>query len=63
MEIKDIIQKNQSYNSNNLNVPKLLKATAQKLCFEYNKTGPDEAKKRRDILKQLLGKCSDLTFI
>ena len=34
MEIKDIIQKNQGYNSNNLNVPKLLKATAQKLCFE-----------------------------
>ena len=63
MEIKDIIQKNQGYNSNNLNVPKSLKATAQKLCFEYNQTGPDEAEKRREILKNLLGKCSDLTFI
>lgn len=40
--------KNQGYNSNNLNVPKSLKATAQKLCFEYNQTGPDEAEKRRD---------------
>ena len=55
--------KNQGYNSNNLNVPKSLKATAQKLCFEYNQTGPDEAEKRREILKKLLGKCSDLTFI
>ena len=63
MEIKDIIQKNQGYNSNNLTVPKSLKANAQKLCFEYNQTRPDEAEKRRDILKQLLGKCSDLTFI
>ena len=63
MEIKEIIQKNQGYNSNNLNVPKSLKATAQKLCFEYNQTGPDEAEKRREILKNLLGKCSDLTFI
>jgi len=63
MEIKEIIQKNQGYNSNNLNVPKSLKATAQKLCFEYNQTGPDEAEKRREILKKLLGKCSDLTFI
>ena len=63
MQIRDIIQKNQGYNGNNLNVPKLLKAAAQKLCWEYNQTMPDEGEKRSEILHQLLGKCSELTFI
>ena len=36
MQIRDIIQKNQGYNGNNLNVPKSLKAAAQKLYREYN---------------------------
>lgn len=54
MEIKEIIQKNQGYNSNNLNVPKSLKATAQKLCFEYNQTGPERLKSVEGFLKTYL---------
>lgn len=63
MQIRDIIQKDQGYNGNNLNVPKSLKAAAQKLCREYNQTMPDEGEKRSEILHQLLGECSELTFI
>ena len=63
MQIKDIIQKNEGYNGNNLNVPESLKVTAQKLCWEYNQTMPEEGEKRREILQKLFGQCSDLTFI
>lgn len=63
MQIKDIIQKNEGYNGNNLNVPDSLKVTAQKLCWEYNQTMPEEGEKRREILQKLFGQCSDLTFI
>lgn len=63
MQMKDIMQKEQGYNGNNLNLPKTLKSNAQKLCWEYNQTMPDEGEKRSQILHQLFGKCSDLTFI
>lgn len=63
MQIKDIIQKNRGYSGNNLNVPDSLKVTAQKLCWEYNQTMPEEGEKRREILRKLFGQCSDLTFI
>ena len=60
---KKIIQSDQGYNGNNLKIPAYLKATAQKLCWEYNQTRADEGKKRSEILHQMFGKCSDLTFI
>ena len=59
MQIRDIIQKNQGYNGNNLNVPKSLKSAAQKLCREYNQTMPDDGEKRSEILHQLFRECSD----
>ena len=63
MDIKEIMQKDQGYNGNNLNIPRNLKANAQKLCWQYNQTTADEGEKRSEILHQLFGKCSDLTFI
>lgn len=63
MQIKDIIQKNEAYKGNNLNIPKELKANAQRLCREYNQTMADEGEKRKEILHKLFGKCSDMTFI
>lgn len=62
-EKMNIITRNHEYNCKNLNVPKELKHKAQTLCWEYNQTSPDEGEKRKKILKELLGKCSDLTFI
>ena len=63
MQIKDIIRKNEAYKGNNLNIPKELKANAQRLCREYNQTMADEGEKRKEILHKLFGKCSDMTFI
>lgn len=63
MDIKEIMQKDQGYNGNNLNIPRNLKANAQKLCWQYNQTTADEGEKRSEILHQLFGKCSNLTFI
>lgn len=63
MDIKKIIQTNKEYKGNNRNIPQDLKANAQKLCWEYNQTGPDESEKRKEILHHLFGSCSNLTFI
>lgn len=63
MTIKKIIQSNTEYSGNNRNIPQILKANAQKLCWEYNQTKPDEGEKRKKILHRLFGKCSELTFI
>lgn len=38
MNIKEIIQNNTEYSGNNRNIPQILKANAQKLCWEYNQT-------------------------
>lgn len=63
LDIMNIIKNNHGYNSNNLNVPEELKHKAQKLCWEYNRTSPDDKEKRKELLKELLGGCTDLTFI
>lgn len=62
-DIINIIKGNKEYNSNNLNVPGDLKANAQRLCWEYNQTPPDGGEKRKNILKELLGSSTELTFI
>lgn len=63
VDVERVIRGQEGYNSNNLHVPPELKRNAQKLCWEYNQTGPFEAEKRKKILQKLLGKCTDLTFI
>lgn len=63
LDIIDIIKGSKGYNSHNLNVPAELKNRAQKLCWKYNQTSPEDAEQRKRILKELLGKCTDLTFI
>ena len=63
LDVENVIRGQEGYNSNNLHVPPELKRNAQKLCWEYNQTGPFETEKRKEILQKLLGKCTDLTFI
>ena len=36
---------------------------AKQLCWEYNRTAPNEQEKRRSILQTLLGTCSPMTGI
>ena len=63
MEIADILRDPAGYAAQHRNIPPTLKAAAQRLCWEYTRTAPDDARTRRDILEKLLGTCHPLTFI
>ena len=63
MELLDILRSPQGYMGQNRNLPPELKAKAQRLCWEYNRSAPDQRETRRAILTQLLGTCHPLTFI
>ncbi len=43
--------------------PAAAQLRAKRLCWEYNRTAPDEAERRGEILRELLGTCDPLTFI
>ena len=63
MTIKEKIRSKNGYISKHEAMDPSLKVKAQNLIWEYNNTRPDENKKRIEILKNLFGTCSDLTFI
>lgn len=62
-DILDILKSPAGYAAQNRKIPPELKAAAQKLCWEYNRSAPDESEKRQKILSRLLGTCHPLTFI
>ena len=63
MTIKEKIRSKNGYISKHEAMDPSLKVKAQNLIWEYNNTRPDENKKRIEILKNLFGTCSNLTFI
>lgn len=63
MDYLKIMKQNIGYYSAHRDMPIHLQAKAKTLCFKYNQTNPDEAEKRSDILKELLGTYHPLTFI
>ena len=63
MDLLDILKRPEGYVGQNRNLPSEWKAAAQHLCWEYNQLPPDQQARRREILQELLGDCSDLTFI
>lgn len=63
MHILEILQRPEGYTGQNRSIPPELKANAQQLCWEYNRTGPDQGQQRQAILQKLLGTCHPLTFI
>lgn len=63
MSIKQRIMENKPYISHHKVINPALKETAQNLLWEYNNTRPNEKEKRAQILQELLGSCSPLTFI
>lgn len=63
MKQLEIIKRLEGYVGQNRNLPSQWKANAQRLCWEYNQLPPDQQERRREILKKLLGDCSELTFI
>ena len=63
MELLDILKSPEGYCGQNRAIPPELKAKAQRLCWEYNRSAPHQKQERREILSQLLGTCHPLTFI
>lgn len=63
MDQLEILKRPEGYAGQNRNLSSEWKANAQRLCWEYNQLPPDQQQRRREILKQLFGDCSDLTFI
>lgn len=63
MEIRNILQSPEGYAAQNRAIPPELKAKAQRLCWEYNRSAPDQKQERQDILAELFGTCHPLTFI
>ena len=59
----DIIRRPAAYASGYENLPQEAQLKAKQLCWEYNKTGPMEADKRQNILKQLFGTYSPMVGI
>ena len=63
MELLEILKGPKGYTGQNRSIPQEWKAAAQRLCWEYNQSAPDERDRRASILRQLLGTCHPLTFI
>lgn len=63
MEIIEILKSDKRYALNDLKIPKEYKNKAKELCFKYNHLSPSKEKKKIEILKELFGECSNITFI
>lgn len=59
----DIMKRPEPYINGHENAPREAQNRAKQLCWEYNRTAPNEPEKRRAILESLLGTCDPLTFI
>ena len=63
MNTLESMQKDEEYIIKDSLMPKDKQEKARELCFEFNSISPKEKEKRRAVLKELFGTCSDLTFI
>lgn len=63
MTIHELVRSTERYVNIAFEVPQDYKQNAQRLCWKYNQTSPDAQEERQAILKELLGTCSDKTFI
>lgn len=63
MDMLEIMKKQQKYCSDHRDMPNELQIKAKSLCWEYNRSRPDESEKRAEILQNLFGTCHPLTFI
>ncbi len=63
MEILEILKSDKRFAINDRKIPHEYKQKAKELCYRYNQIGPNDNKEKQEILKELFGDCSDLTFI
>ena len=59
----EILKRPAAYASGHENAPHEEQQRAKKLCWEYNRTAPDEQEKRRSILRELFGTCSSMVGV
>ena len=55
MDFTEIMKQKIDYCSRHTDMPMELQQKAKKLCWEYNRTSPEEKEERSRILKELLG--------
>ena len=58
MDPIEIMKRPAPYASGHENAPAAAQLRAKRLCWEYNRTAPDEAERRGEILRELLGTCA-----
>ena len=63
MNALDIMKRPAAYVSGYENTPTEEQNRAKQLCWEYNRTAPNEQEKRHSILQTLRGTCSPMTGI
>lgn len=63
MDYLKIMQENKPYVTDQFHMPTELQTKAKNLCFDYNQLRPDDDVGKKRILEELLGTCTDLTFI
>ena len=63
MNVKQMITSNKPYISKHEDMDPKLKTKTKNLLWEFNNSKPDEDKKRSNLLQELFGTCSPLTFI
>lgn len=63
MNTLEMMQINEGYIVEDAKMPKDMQHKARKLCFEYNHLDVDKIKRKKEILHELFGECSDLTFV
>ena len=63
MNVLEIMKRSAAYASGYENIPTEAQRRARQLCWEYNRTAPDQQERRRELLQDLLGTCHPMTGI
>ena len=63
MNIAEIMKTDKSFSYKHSNELLDVQKRAKNLCWKYNQTAPNEDEKRKEILKELFGKCHPATNI
>ncbi|AKP66733.1 sugar O-acetyltransferase [Companilactobacillus ginsenosidimutans] len=63
MDMFEIMQSDKSYVSNQRDMPTDLQDKAKDLCWQINQTRPNEKKRRSELIKDLFGTSTELTFV
>ncbi len=63
MDMNERMRKPEPYVCRHSEMPFALQKRAKMLCWEYNRTSPDQGPRRAELLRELLGTCPPTAFI